>query len=970
MASRMTSRTLIGRDVELCALATVTAAARHGSAAIALVAGDAGIGKTRLVTAALEQARSAGFIIASGGCVQLGAVSVAFAPLAEALRELHAQILDPELAARAAELQALLGGDEVATGGGPLLERLLTFLTDLGRERPVLLVLEDLHWADASTRDLVAFLGRNLRDACVALVLTYRDDEVHRRHPLRPVLGALGRDADVERVELGGLDRLQLVALLDDICETPPARDVVDGLLARSEGNPFYVEELVASGNVGAGLPGTLADVIMTRVAVLSDETQAVLHAAAVVDDDIDDELVSAVSGLAVSSVSDALREGVSHGLLAVDGDACRFRHALVREALSDDLLPGERARLHIATAQALERADRMAPHTRWAMLAYHWDAARDVPRAFAASVRAAVEAERVHAFADAAEQYERALGLRDQVPDADERAAMSGVELLLRATDAVQASARGQRGLVLAEAALREMGEDAPPERRAIVMERIGRINWTLHRGPAAVAAYERGAALVEGRPPSREQAFVLSALGQSLMLRQLYEKAITVLRQAISVATVVGADDVRGHAECSLGPCLVGLGQVDGGIAAGRRAIELSLAAGVADDASRAYTNLMHNFYAAGRYGDGADAVPEAVDYVVRVGHARHYGEAIVGNAIAALCCAGRWDEAEALHADPRIPNGDAYQELRWLPVLFGTGRIDEARAAVREALSATADADDVQFRAAALLRAAQLALIDGQWDEARALTADADALAARTDDQFYRAIGFGLALRTEADRAANARDRDDGPALEQARAGADSQIAAAREFAAQQIERGVVLLPEPRGWLASAEAEHARGSGSDGPSTWAALATTWEAIGQPYQVASALFRQADAMLRDGADRVEASVIARDALEIAERIGAAPLAAELQQLARRGRLDVLSAGDGEPVPSGRLDVTPRELDVLRLVAVGRTNRQIGKELFISEKTASVHVTNLLRKLGVPNRTEAAAVAHRAGIT
>jgi DNA-binding CsgD family transcriptional regulator/tetratricopeptide (TPR) repeat protein len=963
----MTSRALIGRDDELRALTAVVSAAREGSAAIALVAGDAGIGKTRLVSAAVEQLRSDGFVVAVGGCVQLGSVSVAFAPLAEALRQLHGQIDDAELTERAGALQTLLAGG-AADAGGSVLDRLLSFLIDLGRERPVLLVLEDLHWADASTRDLVAFLGRNLRDARVALVLTYRDDEVHRRHPLRAVLSTLERDADVERIELAGLDRCQLVALLDDICEQPPTSDVVDGLLARSGGNPFYVEELVAYDNVGEGLPGTLSDVIMARVGALSDESQGVLHAAAVVDDDIDDELVSAVSGVPVGSVSNALREGVTSGLLVVDGDACRFRHALVREALYDDLLPGERARLHVAAANALEQADRIAPHTRWAMLAHHWDAARDVPRAFGASVRAATEAERVHAFADAAEQYERALGLRDQVADADERAGTGVVELLLRATDAVQASGRGPRGLVLAEAALRELGPDTPPERRAVVFERIGRINWTLHRGPAAVAAYEQGAALVDAQPPSREQAFVLSALGQSLMLRQLYHAAITVLRRAIDVASTVGADDVQGHALCSLGPCLVGLGQVDEGISTARRAIELSRAAGIADDVGRAYTNLIHNFLMAGRYGDAGAEVGEAIEYVVRMGYARHYGEAITGNAIAALYCAGRWAEAEALHADPRIPNGDAYQELRWLPVLFATGRFDEARAAVRDATASTADADDVQFRASALLRSAQLLVVDGRWDDAPRPIAEAEALAARTDDQYYRAAGFGLGLHVSAGRTAQARDRRDEVTLSAALAGADELLAAARAFALEHAERGVVLLPEPNGWLVTAEAEHARAHGTDDGDTWAKVASTWDEIGQPYPAAVARYRQADALLRAGSDREQAAAIARAALEVADRLGALPLSEELRQLARRGRLD-LSARAVVAAPELGLHVTPRELDVLRLLAEGRTNRQIGHELFISEKTASVHVTNLLRKLGVANRVEAAAVAHRAGI-
>ncbi len=948
-------------------------AAASGQARTVLISGDAGIGKSRLITEAAAQARSEGFIVALGGCLQLGEVSVAYAPLVEALRDLRVQLGEDELDALAgpglAEIGALFGegggSTRTASGSSSLFEHLLAFLTRLGQRQPVLLVFEDMHWADASTRDLVAFLGRNLRSAAVALLLSYRADELHRRHPLRPLVTDLEREPHVERIALDGLDRAELVSLLGEISDDALPDAAVDELLARSEGNPFYVEELIAAGGMGRGLPATLADVILGRVAMLSERTQAVLHDAAVLGHEIDDALLADVTAQPLDVVITALREAVYDQLLAIEGDACRFRHALVREALYDDLLPGERERMHVAAALALQTSSRLSEQARWASIAYHWDAAHDTPRAYEASVQAGIEAEKVYALADAAEQFERALRLRDRVPDADSLVGMTRADLLVRAADAVQASSRTSRSIVLAEAALRELGDDAPPEARALVLVRIGLSNWTQHHGAASVAAYEQAVAMLDGRPPSRERARALAALGQSLMLRNLYRDAEATLRQAIDIATQVGARDVEGHALCSLGPSLAGLGHVDEGLVMVRRARELSAGFG-SDDVSRTYVNEAHSLYIGGRrYDEAAKVAAEGVEYAIQHGQQSHYGEAIAGNAIAALICAGRWRDAERVRADPRVPGGDPYLELRFLALLLGQGRYDEARRLVRESLDSTAEADDVQFRAQALLLAGELAAIDQRWDDARDLVSQALDMASRTDDQFYSAQILGAAMGIEADRAEAAR----GGAAE--RAVADRLAERVRAFPAAVTALGADLLPESGAWLATAEVQHERLLGRDTAAGWAAVADIWDDVGQPYPAATARYRQADALLRGRGDRDDAARVARDALRIAERLGAEPLAARIRQLAQRGRLE-LSADGAQAVrdPAAALNVTPREIDVLRLLADGRTNRQIGEALFISEKTASVHVTNLLRKLGVPNRVEAAAIAQRVGLS
>ena len=951
------------------------AAAASGQARTVLVSGDAGIGKSRLITEAAAHARAQGFIVALGGCLQLGEVSVAYAPLVEALRDLRIQLGADELNALAgpglAEIGALFGDGggsaRPPSGSSSLFEHLLAFLTRLGQRQPVMLVFEDMHWADASTRDLVAFLGRNLRSAAVALLLSYRADELHRRHPLRPVVADLEREPHVERIALDGLDRAELVSLLGEISDDALPDAAVDELLTRSEGNPFYVEELVAAGGFGRGLPATLADVILGRVATLSERTQAVLHDAAVLGHEVDDALLAEVTGQPLDVVITALREAVYDQLLAIEGDACRFRHALVREALYDDLLPGERERMHVAAAEALQASSRLSEQARWASIAYHWDSAHDAPRAFEASVRAGIEAENVYALADAAEQFERALRLRDRVPDADALVNLTRADLLIRAADAVQASSRTSRSIVLAEAALRELGEDAPPEPRALVLVRIGLSNWTQHHGAASVAAYERAVAILDGRPPSPERARALSALGQSLMLRNLYRDAERTLRQAIDIASQVDARAVEGHALCSLGPALAGLGHIDEGLVAVRRARRLSLQFGPPVDVSRAYVNEAHSLYIGARYDEAAEVAAEGVEYAVQHGQQRHYGEAIAGNAIAALTCAGRWRDAEQVRADPRVPSGDPYLELRWLALLLGRGSFDDAHRLLHESLDATADADDVQFRAQALMLAGELAAIEQRWDDARKLVSQALDKASRTDDQYYSAQILAAAMGIEADRAVPAERAVADAAAE--RAVADALAERVRAFPAAVEARGGVLLPEARAWLATAEAQYERLLGRDTPAGWAAVAGSWDDVGQPHAAATARSWPAAALLRGRGDRAAAARVARDALRVAERLGAEPLAARIRQLAQRGRLE-LADGHAAPDPAAALNVTPREIDVLRLLADGLTNRQIGAALFISEKTASVHVTNLLRKLGVPNRVEAAAIAQRVGLS
>ena len=301
-----------------------------------------------------------------------------------------------------------------------MFELLLALLGRLAETQPLVLVFEDVHWADRSSRDFLAFFVRNARHQRVLLVATYRTDELHRRHPLRALVAEAERAPIVERVALERFTREEIVAQLTGILGRRPEARLVDELFARAEGNPFFTEELAAAAT-GERLPANVADALMLRVEALSPPAQAVLRFAAVAGPRVSHGLLERAAGLAPDELVAGLREAVAHNIVVADPetDAYGFRHALMREALADDLLPGERGPLHAALARALEAdpALSVSPSGVTAELAFHWFAAHNLPAAFSASAQAGAEAMRLAAFAEANAHYERAIELWDGVP-------------------------------------------------------------------------------------------------------------------------------------------------------------------------------------------------------------------------------------------------------------------------------------------------------------------------------------------------------------------------------------------------------------------------------------------------------------------------------------------------------------------------------------------------------------------------
>jgi predicted ATPase len=587
VAQRVSSPALVGRAAEAARLGAAFERAAAGQTTVVVVAGEAGVGKTRLVAELADRVRRQGALALAGGCLDVGDGVVAYAPVVEALRPLPG-LLAPE------ELERVLGGaraelarlvPELAAPGttppdgpgagatvpGRLFELLLGVLHHLAERGPVLLVVEDLHWADRSTRDLLGFLVRNLRGP-VALVPTYRSDELHRRHPLRPFLAELERGGRVERLELGRLDRRELAELLGGILGEPADPGLVEEILARSEGNPFFAEELLAARREGVDLPEALRDLLLARVQVLSAATQRGLQVAAVAGQRVDHELLAAVAGQPPERLVEPLREAIGRQVLVVEegGDGYRFRHALVQEAIYDDLLPVQRGPLHAAYARALtarieRRGGATAPEL--GQLAHHWDVAHDQGRALLASVRAGQAAEATFALAEAARHYERALELWELAPEAAARSPLDRGSLLQRAAQAAQLAGETSRAVALIEQALAEAGPAGDPRRVGALLERLAHYQWIDGDSTAAMATVQRAVATIPAEPPSAERARALAAHGQMLLLLSRLRAARARCEQAVAAAHEVGDRAVEGHARNSLGTSLGKLGRLEPG-------------------------------------------------------------------------------------------------------------------------------------------------------------------------------------------------------------------------------------------------------------------------------------------------------------------------------------------------------------------------------------------------------------------
>jgi DNA-binding CsgD family transcriptional regulator len=988
---------LVGREVELGRLLTLLREAAAGRPVVALVSGDAGVGKTRLVTELSVEARERGYAVLTGRCAEL-ADTVPYLPLADALRDAAAGPLagGPLLDALAARpvLSRLLpdvdggrppGGDMPGLAQQQLFGAVLGMLSELALASPVLLVLEDMHWADRSTRDLVTFLSRALHRERLAIVVTYRTDDMYRRHPLRPVVAELSRLPSVTTVALGPLDASAMAEHLTSLSGRPLDAATLDSLITRAEGNAYYAEELLEASASGSELPAGLADLLLARTEKLSPEAQQVLRAAAVTGRRVDDELARRASGLAGPEYDDALREAVAHQLLVPDGDhGYAFRHALLREAIYGDLLPGERTRLHARLAELLADERRLAdvPGTA-AELAHHSLASHDIPGAFAASVAAGREAERLAAPAEAHRHYDLALSLWERVEDPEKLSGMNRGKLAFRS--ALSAAddgdiARAVQQLRRLISFLGQGGMDDPP----LFCRANERLAYFLLDGgvedEAAVAAAEVAVDALPEEPPVWERARALATHARALLTMEDEAPARSRAEQALAAARAADAPWVEADSLVTLGQLSEHDGRVDQALGLFTRALQQARNAEVLGVELRAAFQLARLQLESGDLVAASRTAHEGVQRAEDAGVGlAPYGYDLQYVHYLAHYQAGEWVHAQEL-ADGFVTRvtSDAEARLSAMALFLDVARDQPAVAERRTWLEPFFLRDRfTEYIARGLL--AEHALWHGRGDEA---VAEAEATVGASeewnggyDPTVIRPAAVGLCAL--ADQAWQARAAGDAQRAAAAVARADHLVQIAREGAAFASRPNAVLGVDGRGWLARAEAEWGRAQGHNDPDTWQGVVDAFGPV-FVYETARSRYRLAEALAEAGR-REEAQRELLLAVEVADRIGARPLRSALADLARRARLAdrpaPAAAGGRGAQPGGAAarsplaGLTDREVEVLRLLAAGQSNKEIGAELFIATKTASVHVSNILAKLGAASRTEAAAIAHAQGI-
>jgi DNA-binding CsgD family transcriptional regulator len=974
MTQRLSSRIFAGRARELAELLEAMEQATAGVPIVALVGGEAGIGKSRLLAELAARAADGGSRVLHGQCANLDEAAIPLLPVADALSDLRADgdaehVLEAAAPAMAEAASAQFAAGPVARLHALVLDRLETASASV----PVLLVLEDLHWADQSTLDLVAFLARRLRRERILIVASYRSEEVGRHPGLRQMLADVATAPTAQRVDLRGLTRDEMRVQVAGILGAPPSEQVLQAVFARSDGNPFFAEELVAVARSGSpdGLTTTLRDTLLARVAALDADAQAVVRVAAAGGRRVHHRLLATAAGLPEPRLTEALRAASSHHVLMARGDGFAFRHALLQEVVYDELLPGERASLHAAFAGALDARPEVAGGTAasvTAEIAHHWLRAGDQPRALAAAVRAGTAAERVGALVEAARQHRRALELWHVVADAERVAGVDRATLLARAAAAPAWIGDPVEAIRLVDEAIALVEPAAEPVRAALLHQRRGLYLWLMGRGPAGVRDFERAVELIPAEPPSAERARALGGLGLILMLAGRPASSREQCEAAVAVARAVGARGEEADALATLGYDLSVLGARPAGLECAQRARSIARETGDDEILSRTTVPLSDVLRRGGQLAEAVEVALAGAHESRRVGLDMREGFCEM-NAAEAAFELGRWDLVDRLSRDV-LARGTSGVTLAFAHHMAGAlacarGDLDAAEAhlaAMRDTIGHDPRPPDYNV----IEDEAEVALWRRRPEVASRVAHG--GLDFTAQDGLRSTLVAWLGLRAEADLAELARARRDATAETAARSRARAFLDAARGRAGAAAHPALTAM---------IEAEWTRAEGQSNPALWDAAARAWESRATPYQAAYARWRQAEAAL-ERRDRAQARPALLSAHATAARLGAALLRSELEALARRGRIVLTEAepvaaeeaapGSAEAAADG-LGLTDREREVLEHIVLGQTNRQIADELFISIKTVAVHVSHILGKLGVATRNEAAAAAHRLGL-
>ena len=970
---------LFARDPELAALHGALDQARNGKPATFLISGDAGVGKSRLMQEFTTSAGD-GVLTAAGHCLDTADSALPYLPFAEAVGALSRRC--PDVIAANPGLGPLLPGHPLRAEGElgrlGLFEAFSAALTEASRAEPIVLILEDLHWADRSSRDLFAFLTSRLTDQPILILGTYRADALHRSHPLRPLLAELVRLPAVERLHLAPFDSQHAADFVREL-NAGLDEEAVAKIAAASEGNAFLAEELAAAETHTVTFE--LAEVLLSRLERLPETAQQVVRLASAIGRQFTHHRLNAAAWSLLdetgikseSELDQALRAAISHGIVVQrNADTYAFRHALLREAVYNDLLPGERSRYHQRIAESL--ADDAGKGTA-AELAHHAYESGDLPTALTASVQAAEEAAELSAPAESLLHLERALRLFDRVPESERPEGASELRLTLAAGGEAESCGEFKRALSYSSAAVALADRGGDPIQGAETRCKYAKHLLVMEGNETeALRVAEEAWKLIEDDPPHATKAGAQAILARAHNSLRDYESAGAWAKRAIATADAIdGPGDhlaEKADALISFGTSAFRRGgDIDQTLRLYEEALDLARGTGWQEVELRSHFNTGITYLEKARIAPALAQFDQGMAKARDTGHKwSAFGTETAVRQVICNYMLGHWEAADAAAemASSVVP-GVVMTRLAAAALLVDVARGRFEAADRRLAYLADRWQVDGQVLALTGLCGAELERWQGRYAEAVAVAEQTAERIERVPE--YRMAGVSVCVAgvaAAADLAQAARGRGDTAAAEDAAAAGERVAERGRHFLRHGRSLSGTLGPEGLAWAATLEAEASRLEGDGDPDLWRevidAFTYTEAGDGEPYRRAYARWRLAETLLaRGGADdRAAAAEQLTEAKCTAERLGAKPLLEQLTALSSRARLDLAGPSAGP--------LTPRELDVLRLVAKGLTNRRIGSELYISEKTVSVHLSRAMSKLGAANRAEAVNAAHLRG--
>jgi DNA-binding CsgD family transcriptional regulator len=912
----------IGRTDHRAAVAAAFAEPGH----VLLIRGEAGVGKSSLI--AVERAGAATDVV-DGFCLQL-----AGQPLALAALEM---IFD----ARGGWPEAADGAEQQSPEQRlRAIRRWADALAPVGTATPTTLVVEDLQWADETTCDFLVYLASTATRRRLSLVITLRDDETPRVGRVQQACADLARlpgARDIQLQRLGLDEARELVALLTGSAEVD-----VDAWFERSQGNPYLLGELVRD-------PGAqrVKDVLLARVHALGPEAAELVRLAAVFGLWVADADLHAASVLPPDRYTRAVREAVDVGVLVVEGADYAFRHSLMCEAVLAQLLPIERRILHERAAQAL--AARTADDVVTAIaVSVHWEAAGLPGRATEWSLRAARKARSLNAFAEAWGHYQRALRLGHRGTDGDDRLALA----LEAAGTARLAGDPGTAAALLEEALAEAPGAGAA---HAGALERLGCFLWEAGRTTQSLAAYAAAADAL-GSDVTAVHAQVWGAQARAALIMAEFDEAVRLADRAVEAARQHGTAAVLADALTTRGTAGALLGDASA-LDVLREGVALARTVEDRGVLCRGYANLMVAYEVSGRPSEACAAGLEGLRLLPEYGLELAVGAALACNAANMLIRRGHYARCEEVLAgllDGRVVQGQGlHLHLERAELQLRMGNPAGARASL-EVAAPLREVDEPAVVAALATATAELLAQEGDRDGCYRTVDEALLRLGRTQDHLFRTELVVIGLRNEADRAGPPGRRDPATTARIDRLG-------------DELARLPAPTPDDHSEVAhhrTASNELARLRGCSTPEDWAEAVRAWQAAERPREEAYSLLRQAECHVA-ARQREKAAATASAARALALRIGAAPIVADVDALLARTRLSTAPA-PREPAEDRPYGLTEREYEVLQQLGTGATNREIARELFISERTVGVHVSRVLHKLQVTNRAQAAAVAVR----